>query len=75
MANLQQILLASYCPDTFCVALLILFSFLTTHDVTQIMPTGWKYREMGPRKDKEFLSREGFVFRLFFEAISFKNGF
>ena len=41
----------------------------------QIMPAGWKYRELGrigsERRDKEFLSREGYVFRsasLFFFA-------
>ena len=31
------------------------------------MPEGWKFRELGrpgsERRDKEFLSREGFVFR------------
>ena len=34
------------------------------------MPEGWKFREMGrpgsERRDKEFLSREGFVFRFYF---------
>jgi len=35
--------------------------------VEQVMPEGWTYRELGrqgsERRDKEFLSREGFVFR------------
>ena len=43
-----------------CCCCLIIFPL-------QIMPAGWKYRELGrigsERRDKEFLSREGYVFR------------
>ena len=57
--SFQQILI--FCCFYFLFKIGLFISHL------QIMPEGWKFREMGrpgsERRDKEFLSREGFVFR------------